>query len=135
MGQLKGQATQYTVQLVKQIKHRVSWERGGFLPGLTSGTVPLALRSRQHSCDNSSPSPPSFPTTLPSAHRLTAGTVQCYIGVKRVSVESINPTQRNVYMMPRADTGRAPSVKHVLETVCENGHLHLFKNSTGYYRL
>jgi len=28
------------------------------------------------------------------------------LGVKRVSVESVNPTQRNVSMMPKADTGR-----------------------------
>ncbi len=76
--------------LLLWIKHRVSWERAGFLPNTSSGTVPLALRSRQHSCDTFPLSPPFLPIThhfewmnewMNFVHQLTARTVQCYIGV------------------------------------------------------
>ncbi len=49
--------------LLLWIKHRVSRERAGFLPGTSSSTVPLALRSRQHSCDTFPLSPPFLPIT------------------------------------------------------------------------
>ncbi len=49
--------------LLLWIKHRVSWERAGFLPGTSSSTVPLALQSHQHSCDTFPLSPPFLPIT------------------------------------------------------------------------